>query len=140
MSDSWSDIHLVSFWHTEWFCPIKSYIFQAKLEYENHFRFCISGSFHLIQTMFDEYMHYLVEMLYSEDITKYLLRNVTLDVLPNLDTDSYEFSNGSCFDFFDSTSDFRAFSSVSGRLDCCLILNIFLLHFFFQNLLKLYFP
>ncbi|KAK6619830.1 hypothetical protein RUM44_006229 [Polyplax serrata] len=71
------------------------------------------GSFHLIQTMFDEYMHYLVEMLHSEDVTKYLLKNVTLDVLPNLDSNWNECNDGNCFDLFDTTSNIRAITNLS---------------------------
>lgn len=54
--------------------------------------------------MFDEYMHYLVEILHFEDVTKYLLKNVTLDVLPNLDSNSNGFSDGNCFDLCETTN------------------------------------
>ncbi|EEB13356.1 rfx4, putative [Pediculus humanus corporis] len=72
------------------------------------------GSFHLIQTMFDEYMHYLIEMLHSEDITKYLLKNITLDVLPNLDLSWTEYNDNNCYDVFNSTSNLRSLANVSG--------------------------
>lgn len=64
--------------------------------------------------MFDEYMHYLVEMLHSEDVTKYLLKNVTLDVLPNLDSNWSECNDSNCFDFFDTPSNLRTITDISG--------------------------
>ena len=65
--------------------------------------------------MFDEYMHYLIEMLHSEDITKYLLKNITLDVLPNLDLSWTEYNDNNCYDVFNSTSNLRSLANVSGR-------------------------
>lgn len=65
--------------------------------------------------MFDEYMHYLVEILHFEDVTKYLLKNVALDVLPNLDSNSNGLGDSSCFDFCETTN-FHSLPDISGLL------------------------
>ncbi|KAL0267710.1 UNVERIFIED_CONTAM: hypothetical protein PYX00_009902 [Menopon gallinae] len=75
------------------------------------------GSFHLIQTMFDEYIHYLVEILHSEDVTKYLLKNVALDVLPNLDFTWNGITETNCFDLCDTPSTLPSLTDISDGLD-----------------------
>lgn len=66
--------------------------------------------------MFDEYIHYLVEILHSEDVTKYLLKNVALDVLPNLDFTWNGITETNCFDLCDTPSTLPSLTDISGNL------------------------
>lgn len=48
------------------------------------FKYSISGSFHLLRLMFDDYVLFLVETIHTEDQMKDFMRNLINDAPPQI--------------------------------------------------------